>query len=200
MVDNVRGIAGGQGRIGAMNNTAGQTQAAFMPLGEALQYADRCRNEGRLMEAEAVCRQILQAQPSTPEAEHLLGVISHQNGKLADAIQHVERATRLAPRVALFHANLGEMLRLAGRPKQAVEEARRALQIQPAMPAALGNLGVALYELKDYEGAARAHRQAIEAKPDFAQAHSNLGNALHALRRLDEAVVCYRRAIELNPS
>ena len=141
-----------------MNNMAGQTRTAFMPLGEALQYADRCRNEGRPMEAEAVCRQILQAQPNTPEAEHLLGVIAHQSGKLAEAIQHVQRATDLAPQIALFRANLGEMLRLAGRPKLAAEEARRALAIEPDMPAALSNLGVALYELKDYDEAAIALR------------------------------------------
>ena len=102
-----------------------------MPLGEALAYADRCRSEGRLMEAEAVCRQILQAQPNLPEAEHLLGVIAHQNGKLGEAIEHVQRAVKLAPQVALFHANLGEMLRLAGRPRLAVAPARRALEIEP---------------------------------------------------------------------
>ena len=99
--------------------------------------------------------QILQAQPNVPEAEHLLGVIAHQNGKLGDAIEHVKRAAKLAPQVALFHANLGEMLRLAGRPKLAADAARAALEIDPKMPAALSNLGVALYELKDYEGAAR---------------------------------------------
>jgi tetratricopeptide (TPR) repeat protein len=170
-----------------------------LPLGEALLYADRCRNEGRLIEAEAVCRQVLMAQPNLPEAEHLLGVIAHQNGKLAEAIEHVERAAKLAPQVALFHANLGEMLRLAGRPKLAAAAARRALDIEPKMPAALSNLGVALYELKDYEGAARAQRQAIAAAPDFAEAHSNLGNALHALRRFDEAVAAYQKAIALKP-
>ena len=95
-------------------------------MGEALAYADRCRNEGRLLEAEAVCRQILQTRPDVAEAEHLLGVIAHQNGKLAEAIEHVRRATRLAPKVALFHANLGEMLRLAGRPKLAADSARAA--------------------------------------------------------------------------
>jgi Flp pilus assembly protein TadD len=116
-----------------MNRMGGQQQATFMPLGEALQYADRCRNEGRLMEAEAVCRQILQAQPNMPGAEHLLGVIAHQNGKLGEAIEHVQRAIKLAPQVALFHTNLGEMLRLAGRPKLAAEEARRALEIEPQM-------------------------------------------------------------------
>ncbi len=181
-----------------MSQTGAQQQA-FMPLGEALQYADRCRNDGRLMEAEAVCRQILQAQPNMPEAEHLLGVIAHQNGKLSDAIEHVQRATKLAPQVALFHANLGEMLRLAGRPKLAAEEARRALDIEPKMPAALSNLGVALYELKDYDEAARAQRKAIAAAPEFAEAHSNLGNALHALRQFDEAIAAYQRAIALKP-
>ena len=183
-----------------MNEVVGQGNATFMPLGEALVYADRCRGEGRLMEAEAVCRQILQAQPNSPEATHLLGVIAHQNGKLADAIEHVQHAVTLAPQVALYHANLGEMLRLAGRPKLAAEQARRALEIEPDMPMALSNLGVALYELKDYEEAARAQRQAIAAKPDFAEAHSNLGNALHALKRFDEAIVAYRRALELKPN
>jgi len=171
-----------------------------MPLGEALMFAERCRTEGKLIEAEAVCRHILQAQANVPEAEHLLGVIAHQNGKLGEAIEHVKRAAKLAPQVALFHANLGEMLRLAGRPKLAAEAARCALEIEPTMPAALSNLGVALYELKDYEGAARAQRQAIAAKPDFAEAHSNLGNAMHALRRFDEAIPAYRRAIEINPN
>jgi tetratricopeptide (TPR) repeat protein len=171
-----------------------------MPLGEALMYAERCRNEGRLLEAETVCNRVLQAQPNLPEAEHLLGVIAHQNGKLGEAIHHVQRAVKLAPQVALFHANLGEMLRLAGRPKLAAEEARRAIEIEPKMPAALSNLGVALYELKDYEDAARAQRSAIAANPDFAEAHSNLGNALHALRRFDDAIAAYHRAVELNPN
>src|SRR5436305_14224915 len=96
-------------------------QAAFMPIGEALAYAERCRGECRLVEADAVCRQILEAQPNVPEAEHLLGLIAHQNGKLGEAIAHVQRAIKLAPRVALFHANLGEMYRLAGRAKPAAE-------------------------------------------------------------------------------
>ncbi len=175
----------------------GQANETILPLGEALIRAERCRNEGRLTEAETVCRQILQAQPNVPEAEHLLGVICHQNGKLGDAIKHVKRAAELAPRVALFHANLGEMLRLAGRPKLAADAARAALEIEPTMPAALSNLGIALYELKDYEDAVSAQRKAIASNPNFAEAHSNLGNALHALRRFDEAIVAYRRAIEI---
>ena len=181
-----------------MNEAVGQT--GVMSPGDALLYAERCRTDGRLMEAEAVCRQILTVQPNLAAAAHLLGVIVHQNGKLGEAIEHVQRATKLAPQVALFHANLGEMLRLAGRPKLAAEEARRALAIEPNMAAAWSNLGVALYELEDYEGAARAQRKAIAAAPTFAQAHSNLGNALHALKRFDEALAAYRRALDIDPN
>src|ERR1700736_5566439 len=114
-----------------MNQVTGTPAQQFMPLGEALMLADRYRGEGRLVEAEALCRRVLEAQPSQPEAEHLLGVIAHQNGKLADAIEHVRRAVKLAPLVALFRANLGEMLRLAGPPQLAADEARRAIEIDP---------------------------------------------------------------------
>jgi tetratricopeptide (TPR) repeat protein len=183
-----------------MDQVAGQGNTTFMPLGEALVYAERCRTEGRLMEAESICRRMLDVQPNLPEAEHLLGVIAHQNGKLSDAIEHVQHAIRMAPQVALFHANLGEMLRLAGRPRLAAAQARRALEIEPTMPMALSNLGVALYELKEYEEAANAQRKAIASNPNFDAAHSNLGNALHAMRRFDEAAASYRRAIELNPN
>jgi tetratricopeptide (TPR) repeat protein len=181
-----------------MNQLTGTPAQQFMPLGEALMLADRYRGEGRLVEAEALCRRALEAKPDLAEAEHLLGVIAHQNGKLAEAIEHVRRAVKLAPQVALFRANLGEMLRLAGRPKLAADEARRAIEIDPNMAAAHSNLGVALYELKQYEEAAAAHRRAIAVKPDFYEAHSNLGNALHALKRFDEAVASYRVAISLN--
>jgi tetratricopeptide (TPR) repeat protein len=184
----------------AMNRTAGQENATFMPLGEALIYAQRCRSEGRLLEAEAICRRALEAQPNVPEAEHLLGVIAHQNGKLGEAIQHLQRAVKLAPHSALFHANLGEMLRIAGRPRLAIASARRAIALEPKMAMAQCNLGVALFEAKEYAEAEAAQRRAIAAAPNFAEAHCNLGNALQAMRRRAEAVVSYRRAIELNPN
>jgi tetratricopeptide (TPR) repeat protein len=183
-----------------MNEAAApQGNATAMSVGETLALAERCRGEGRLMEAEALCRRLLEAQPNCAEAEHLLGILAHQNGKLVEAVEHVQRAIKLTPQVALYHANVGEMLRVLGRPKLAAEAARRALAIEPEMPMALSNLGVALYELKDFEGAVRAQRKAIAAKPDFAEAHSNLGNALHALKRFDDGIPAYRRAIELKP-
>ena len=151
-----------------MNNMAGQPQTTFMPLGEALQYADRCRNEGRLMEAEAVCRQILQAQPNTAGSRasprrHRPSERQAWRGDRACAAR--EPSSRRRSRC--FTPISARCFALPGRPKLAVDEARRALAIEPDMPAALSNLGVALYELKDYEEAARAQRKAIAAEAEF---------------------------------
>ncbi|MGO8738755.1 tetratricopeptide repeat protein [Rhodoblastus sp.] len=175
-----------------------QAPAAFMPIGEALVYAERCRAEGRLVEAEAVCGQVLQAQPNLAEAHHLAGVIAHQAGRLGDAILHVQRAANLAPNVALFHANLGEMLRLAGRPKKAVEEGKRATALDPSFAAAWSNLGAACYELKDFRAAEEAQRKAVAVAPQFAKAHCNLGNALYGQKRYAESIEAYRRAVALD--
>ncbi len=168
-------------------------------LADALMLAERDRSAGRLTEAAAQCRQILQAQPDEPNAVHLLGLIAHQAGRLGEAIGHLRQATALAPDVPLYHANLGEMCRLAGLTEEAVAHGRRALALKPDHLAALSNLGAALYELQEYEQAAACHRRVVELQPGFALAHSNLGNALHALKRLEEAATAYRRALALQP-
>jgi tetratricopeptide (TPR) repeat protein len=181
-----------------MNNDRGAA-AAIMPLGELLGYADRCRSEGRLAEAESACRRVLDAIPTQPEAQHQLGLIAHQRGKLSEAIDHLDKAVKLAPDNALFHANLTEMLRQAGRFKVAVEQGRRAVAADPTLTVAWSNFGAALFELKEYEEAAKALRSAIAIDPNFAQGHCSLGNALHGLKRFDEAIACYRQAVELAP-
>ncbi|HEY2534178.1 MAG TPA: tetratricopeptide repeat protein [Xanthobacteraceae bacterium] len=182
-----------------MSRVGGQRQAAFKSVGEALLNADRCRNEGRLTEAEAVCRRILQAQPNSAEAEHLLGLIAHQSGKLGAAIEHVRRAIAIDPKVAPYHANLGEMCRLAGHLDEALAAGRRALEINSEYPGALNNLGIALFDQGRFEDALAHYDRAIALQDDFAQAHSNRGNVLQRLRRFAEAEGAYRRAIALQP-
>jgi hypothetical protein len=42
----------------------------------------------------------------------MLGIIVQQSGKIREAIGHLRGAISIAPNVALYHANLGEMCRL----------------------------------------------------------------------------------------
>jgi tetratricopeptide (TPR) repeat protein len=182
---------------GAQIDGAAAAKPQSMPLAAALALAEQHRMAGRLAEARTLCDKILEVQPDEAVALHLLGLVAHQSGEPAMAIAHLRRAVALAPRAALFHANLGEMCRLAGHAEEAVREGRRAVELEPDYPEALSNLGVALYERGDYAEAERCHRRATDLRPGFAVAHSNLGNAQHALGRLDEAIVSYRAALAL---
>jgi tetratricopeptide (TPR) repeat protein len=179
---------------------AGQRHTGFKSLDEVLLHADRCRNEGRLMEAEAVCRRILQLHPNLAKAEHMLGLIAHQSGKLGEAIERTRRAVAiLDPKVALYHAHLCEMCRVAGRLDEALAAGRRALALNPWCPVALANVGNVLFAQGKFEEALAHYDRAIALQQDFALAHSNRGNALRHLQRLTEAVAAYRCALALKP-
>ncbi|MBV9739616.1 MAG: glycosyltransferase family protein [Hyphomicrobiales bacterium] len=168
-------------------------------LPQAFALAEQHRQAGRLQAAEGLCRQILEAVPGHAETLHLLGIIAHQAGNAAVAIELLRQAVASDPRVPLYHCNLGEMCRLAGRVDEALAAGRQALALRPTYPEALNNLGIAHYDRGEFEEAAAQYRRAIELAPAYAQAHSNLGNALRALRRLDEAIPAYTRALELKP-
>jgi tetratricopeptide (TPR) repeat protein len=169
---------------------AAPVQAA-VPLapGQALIAAEQHRRAGQLGKAEELCRHLLDRGPNA-ETAHLLGIIAHQAGRPTEAIEHLRRAVALDGGIALYHANLGEMCRLAG----------RALELSPDHVGAISNLGIALYEQKKYSEALQCQDRAIALQPDFVQAHSNRGNTLRALERRKEAEAAYRRAIELSPN
>ncbi|SRR5579883_1642970 len=172
----------------------------FMTVREVVALAERLRDAGRLAEAEGLCRQVLQSFPKNAPALHLLGIMAHQSGNAAGGIQLLQQAVAARGDVALYHTNLGEMLRLSGRLDEAIAAGRRAIELEPNHPPALNNLGIAYFDSEDYESAERCYRRALALDPDFAEAHSNLGNVLRTQKRLDDAVVAYNRAIELKPS
>jgi Flp pilus assembly protein TadD len=171
-----------------------------VPLSDALMLAERHRREGRLAEADALCRRVLDMQSDHYEAEHLLGVIAHQNGNLGEAIAHVGKAAELAPGVAFLHANLSEMLRLAGRIDDAVDAANRALALHPEFAQPLNNLARIAAARGDSQQALAFCRRALALAPDFADAHNTLGNILKELGQIDEARRAFLKAIELAPA
>jgi len=171
-----------------------------MTVREVVALAEQKREAGLLGEAESLCRQVLQSFPQNAPALHLLGIIAHQVGNALAAIELLQRAVAARGDVALYHSNLGEMLRLSGRPKEAIASGRRAIELDPNHPTALNNLGIAYFDAEDYESAERCYRRAIALDPNFAEAYSNLGNVLRSAKRLEDAVVAYNRAIELKPN
>ncbi|MDR3402693.1 MAG: tetratricopeptide repeat protein [Chthoniobacter sp.] len=167
---------------------------------QAFDLALRHHQAERLTDAEALYRQILAVEPGRAEALHFLGVIAHQAGRHALAIDWIQKAIASNPNNSAAHSNLGEAYRATGRLDEAIAAYRRALELQPDYPETENNLGNALRERGDLDESIAAYRRAIRLRHTYPSAHHNLGMALAGCGEFDEAIAAYRRALELLPS
>jgi len=171
-----------------------------MTIQQAFEVALQHHQSGRLVEAEALYRQILTVDPRHADALHYLGVIAHQVGQNDAAVGLIRQAIALAPGVPETHSNIGECYRALGQLDEAIATYRQAIALKPNYPDAHNNLGNALREKGQLDEAVAAFSRATALQPNFADAYSNLGNALQDKGRLEEAIAAYRQAIALKPN
>jgi tetratricopeptide (TPR) repeat protein len=167
---------------------------------DVLAAAIEMHRSGQLGPASQLYQRVLAHEAENAEALHLLGVLLHQQGNHARAIELIGRALALRPNSHIFHANIAEAYRALGDFERAAGSCRTALSLWPNYPEALCNLGAALHGLGKSAEAAEHLKRALELRPDFAAAHNNLGLALRDLDRKDEAYDHFRRAVELEPN
>lgn len=165
---------------------------------QLFQAAMEHHQAGRLPEAEAIYRQVLQVAPDQPDALHLLGVIAHQEGKHEVAVELIAKAVRLHPTSAMCH-NLGLALQAQGKHEAAIESYSQALSLKPDYADAYGNMGLACHLQGKLEAAVESYRMAISLKPDYAAAHNNLANVLKEQGKLEAAIESYRQALVCQP-
>lgn len=166
---------------------------------EKLSLALQHHQAGRLQEAEAIYRQVLQAQPNCADAFHLLGLIAQQTGRAVLAMECVGKAIQLNPSAGEFHNSMGEAHRAQGKLEEAEVHYRRALAITPLLAEAHCNLGIILRWYGKTDEAVSHLQRALAIKPSLAQAHHNLGTVFQDQGKLDEAVASYERALKFLP-
>lgn len=155
--------------------------------------------QGMLDQAARLYEQALEAEPSEADALHLLGVIAHQRGDHAAAIERIRRAIAIVGHNAAYHSNLGVAYRSLGRTGEALAAFRRALELNPTSSGIRFNLGNALKDATEFAEAAAEFRRALADDPAHADACSGLGDALRGLGEYAEARRSHELAIELAP-
>lgn len=169
-----------------------QSTAAFV---EALAH----HRAGRVNEALALYRRILEVDPRHADALHMIGEIALRAGRPDLAVELIGKALEIHGDASIILVTYGAALGAQGKLVEAAEVYGRALALDPKCAAAHCNLGSTLRELGRPADAAAACRRAIALQPDFPEALSNLGAALHALGDPAEAANAYRRALALKP-
>lgn len=155
--------------------------------------------KGRAVEAEALCRKALQAEPNDPKIRATLGLCLDFEGRQRDAIVELRQAAAMQPGIPETYDNLGRVLMETGNVAEAVDDFERALRLNPAGFRTLNNLGTALAREGRLDEAAACFGRALAIRGDFAEAHYNLGNVLHDQGRDADAEGEFRAAIAANP-
>lgn len=156
-------------------------------------------HQGRVGDAEALCREALRMQPTHAGALHLLGIMALQSGRLQSALDLIGRSLLAQPNQPFAHSNLGAALLSLKRPAEALVCFERSLQLAPDSVQGLYNRGTALLELKRPEEALASFERALQLEPDYIEALNNAGTALKLLHRPAEALDSYERALRLQP-
>ena len=170
-----------------------------MTLNEAMRLALEHFRAGRMAEAEALCRAILQTAPGMGEVAQLLGVAVMMQNRPQEAEAILRQSIAMRPDLADSHGNLGTVLQSLGRMGEALAAHDRCVQLSPTTPEAYVNRGSARLTLGDRNGAATDFARALRLRPVDALAAANLGVALREAHRVAEADRALRRALVADP-
>jgi len=143
---------------------------------------------GRLAEAEALYRRVLERQPEHADALHYLGVIVRGHGDSATAAGLIGRAVALNPGDAYAQCNLGNALLDLRRLEEALACYDRALALKGDFVEAWYNRGNALLDLGRNAEALDCFERTLQLRPDFAAARVNRSMALYRLGRVAESL------------
>ncbi len=166
---------------------------------QALKVAVRHHSAGRLPQAAAIYRQVLDFEPANSSALHLLGVAVHQQGDNDTAFELISKALAIDPNYAEAHCNLGHVLQAQGRLEEALASFNAAVVLTPSLAESHNNLANIQKELGQLDAAIESYRMTIALRPDFAEAYTNYGSALQEMGRLEDALNCYRQTLAMRP-
>ncbi len=145
--------------------------AVHCDLGNALKAL------GRLDEALAHHRRMVELRPTSPEALSNLGTTCAKAGRPQEALLHLLRAAALDPANPELLHNLGNGHLAAGNYEDARAAFERVTEISPGHVRGHTNLGVAYKELGRLGDAERCFRAALALAPDDADSGWNLALA-----------------------
>ena len=136
-----------------------------MNIAAELQRGLKLHQQGHLLEAGEIYRDILAKDPVQVDALSLMGVVMQAAGDLEIAEELLSRATVLAPDYFAPFANLGNVLQAAGRVDEAIGAFRRALELNESSVETANNLASALNVTGQFDAARRTLLASVDLFP-----------------------------------
>ena len=164
-----------------------------------LQLGQRCREYGRLHEAETHLRKALAAEPALLPAHLELGLVQQMNEDWPAARACFEAAHALDSDNPQILNAIGYCWQREGNFRKAIAPWRQAIKLDAHYAGVWQNLALAHEHLNELAEAIECHQQAVALQPEDANAHRLLGMAQLDFGLHDAARKCNARALELAP-
>ena len=151
------------------------------------------------MIAELLRQHVLANNSKAHNALLKLALTAIEQNNITDAISFMQKASEIAPEIALYKRNLGELLRRVGQVVSAIASHKKALHLEPDSAENHFLLGLAYNDNRQFESAIHHYRTAIAYDKKHGFAWNNLGVALENSGDKQTAKTAYTTAIDLNP-
>ncbi|MDJ0515717.1 MAG: tetratricopeptide repeat protein [Trichodesmium sp. MO_231.B1] len=170
-----------------------------MKIEKHLRLAKLYLSEGKLSQARATCKQILEIQPNSADVYRILGESYAAEDNFDEAMFAYTKALEIKPEYAEVHAFLGQLYSHKRWIAEAVNQYQKAIDLGLKWPELYYNLGNIKHQYGDLEGAINCYETAIILKPNYLKAYLSLGIVLELQRNYQAAVDVYRELIRLKP-
>src|SRR3954447_18680353 len=132
----------------------------------AFQQAVALYRQGRLDDAQALCRKTLKADAAHVPALHMLGIVQLRSAKPAGAVDAFGRLLKLQPNSPDVLNNQAMALYDIGKPDEALASLDKALALRPNYREALNNRAGLLDAVRRYSEAAATYARLWAMAPD----------------------------------
>ena len=155
--------------------------------------------EGRLAEAEALAKRILNVNRNHADASFLLGIVAGARGHFDLSVSLISQAIKNGPRNPVYYFNLGLSLHSGGHPEKAVNAYEKAIELKPKFLEAHNQLGIVYEALGHLERALASYDRAIKCQPRNTSLHKTRAIVLWKLGRQEESLAACDRVTKLAP-
>ena len=142
---------------------------------------------------------LLQEVPDSHKLWNERGVVLHQLGRAADAIESYRRSVELESDYSLALNNLAVSLAQQGQNDDAVDALAEAVKRDRPLVTPQLNLGLLFFKLSRFELALSAFKRILEGDQAGAAAWNGIGMVLTELGRREDARNAFARAVEEDP-
>ncbi|KAL6993814.1 Suppressor of RPS4-RLD 1 [Sarracenia purpurea var. burkii] len=157
-------------------------------------------NEGKYAHAISIFNQILNEDPTYPEALIGRGTAYAFQRELDAAIADFTRAIQSHPSAGEAWKRRGQARAALGESVQAIEDLTKALEFEPNSADILHERGIVNFKFKDFDAAIEDLSACVKLDKDNKSAYTYLGSALSSIGAYGRAEEAHMKSIKLDPN